>query len=293
MQNITTIDVSASPCLSDQEQERLTELECRIRAGLQGYIEAGLCLAEIRDLRLYRRDYKTFQEYCQGQWGFTPQYCNRLIGASSVVKNLETNVSVLPENEGQCRPLASLTAQQQIEVWLQLTSEIPKERITGRLVQEAVETLQLANDRNLRYHRSKKLFDDFLAENPQVFGKKVKAAKVFGWHESKGKPVPPKQQELLREDVQFFLKGLESTSPLEPDTQAEREALEIASKLCCFSEQQLADGLLRMGSKYVAQTLIKLLPNLPQIEDRERAEEVMNQLYDSADKINDFFGFDE
>lgn len=300
----TTIEISSS--LSPEEIQQLAELEDRIRAGLKSIIEAGRCLMEVRDLRLYRADYKSFQEYCQHRWEMTPQYGNRLIAASCVIQNLEseTNVSLLPENEIQCRPLASLPVQQQTEVWLRLISEVPKEEITGRLVEEAVQTLRLENDRNLCYHRATEIYVDFLSENPDSFGKKIKVSQVFQWLEKKGKPLPERQQALLKEDIQVYLEELEESSPIkiEPAAEAERKALrkalETASTLASYSGKELADGLCQMGGKYVAAFLIELLPaiseiEISEIENRQQAEELMKELYRTADKLNDFFGFDE
>ena len=49
-------------------------------------MEVGLALAEIRDLRLYRREYSGFAEYCREKWGWTRQHAYRLIEAAPVGK---------------------------------------------------------------------------------------------------------------------------------------------------------------------------------------------------------------
>ncbi len=62
-------------------------------------MEAGLALAEIRDLRLYRHGYRNFTEYCQKKWVWTRQHAYWLIETAPVRKchQLVTNESVARE----------------------------------------------------------------------------------------------------------------------------------------------------------------------------------------------------
>ena len=67
-------------------------------------------LREIRDGRLYRTQFGTFEEYCQLRWGFTPQHSNRLVMAARVVKAIEMEPigSITPQTESQARELTRL-----------------------------------------------------------------------------------------------------------------------------------------------------------------------------------------
>ena len=69
-----------------RDDQRLAELEKTIAKGKKTFVEVGLALAEIRDLRLYRRDYGGFEEYCREKWGWTRQHAYRLIEAAPVAK---------------------------------------------------------------------------------------------------------------------------------------------------------------------------------------------------------------
>jgi len=62
-----------------------------------------LALVEIRDSRLYREDYETFEEHCRDRWNIDRTYAHRIIGAASVVNNLLPMGNV-PANERQVRP---------------------------------------------------------------------------------------------------------------------------------------------------------------------------------------------
>ena len=94
--------------LTVAEQTELAQHEAVIERGLKSFVNTGLALAGVRDGRLYRDEYGTFEEYCQRRWGITPQHGRRLIQAKEVVNNLEPTGSILPTTERQARPLTQL-----------------------------------------------------------------------------------------------------------------------------------------------------------------------------------------
>src|SRR5512143_2557877 len=69
-----------------RDDERLAELEKVIAKGRKTFVEVGLALAEIRDLRLYKREYSGFEEYCREKWGWKRAHAYRLIDAADVAK---------------------------------------------------------------------------------------------------------------------------------------------------------------------------------------------------------------
>jgi len=145
--------------LSEREKKVFTELESEIEQNLRGFKRVGYALSVIRDQRLYRIDYDTFEEYCREAWDLGRPQAYRLIDSYNVVENLspigdkmspmgdkdEVIVfEILPENEAQARPLASLSQDQQIAVW-QMVIDIAKEtgcKITAELVQRCVSSYQ-------------------------------------------------------------------------------------------------------------------------------------------------------
>ncbi len=64
----------------------LGELEKTIARGKQRLMEMGLALGAVRDLRLYRREYRSFDEYCRAKWGCSRQRIYRLIRAAHAGK---------------------------------------------------------------------------------------------------------------------------------------------------------------------------------------------------------------
>ncbi len=91
-----------------RDDERLTELEKTIARGKKTFVEVGLALAEIRDLRLYRREYGGFEEYCRRKWGWSKPYCTQLITAAAVVEALPATTKVAIATESQARELAKV-----------------------------------------------------------------------------------------------------------------------------------------------------------------------------------------
>ena len=75
-----------SQIMSIREGQRLEELEKIIARGRKTFVEVGMSLAEIRDLRLYKREYAGFEEYCREKWGWTRQHAYRLIEAAPIGK---------------------------------------------------------------------------------------------------------------------------------------------------------------------------------------------------------------
>lgn len=68
----------------------------------------------IRDGRLYRKSYGTFEDYCRERWGWSKRHCDRLIGAAEISRDLGP---IGPTTESQARPLTKLPPEQRSEAW--------------------------------------------------------------------------------------------------------------------------------------------------------------------------------
>ena len=55
-------------------------------------------LASVRDKRLYKAEWPTFEAYCRDRWGFSDEYARLNMRASEVMRNLQspTIVGLLP-----------------------------------------------------------------------------------------------------------------------------------------------------------------------------------------------------
>ena len=120
---------------------RLSELETVIERGLKTFVQVGEALAEIRETRIYKPLYGSFEAYCQERWGWNARRARQIIGATEVVETLERyNCTALPSNEGQSRPLVSLPESEQPAAWeraQELAAE-NSEPVRARHVEQAV-----------------------------------------------------------------------------------------------------------------------------------------------------------
>lgn len=116
------------PSLTPQESDRLRDCEETIEHGLQTFYEVGCALAEIRDSRLYRATYGSFENYCQERWGISRRRGDELIAAAAVVNNVRDAVPaslesernsahVIPTNEAQANEIAHLDPTTQRIAW--------------------------------------------------------------------------------------------------------------------------------------------------------------------------------
>jgi len=124
--------------LNIEESHELERCEVVIKQGLKTFIEVGEALFIIRDKRLYRNEFNTFEDYCQQKWSMPRRHVNRMIAASETIINLGPIGPILPESESQVRPLTNLEPEIQKEVWKEVV-ETHGENITAAKVQEIVE----------------------------------------------------------------------------------------------------------------------------------------------------------
>jgi len=142
--------------------EELTEEELVDRQHLElkverAFVEAGKALRELRDRRLYRDIYRTFEVYCRVRFGFTYRYGNQLIAGSLVIENLETvknrsqnqseqmgtiRSQILPTKLEQVKPLTSIEPEEQWKIWQQAVETAGGKVPSGRIVKGIVERLK-------------------------------------------------------------------------------------------------------------------------------------------------------
>lgn len=114
--------------LSSAEATQLADCEARIERGLPTFIEVGRALLTIRDGRLYRSGYGTFEGYCRKRWDFDSSHARRLTAAAEVLEIVagdeDQSVPVgtersLPQSERVARELTSLRSEPEKlrEVW--------------------------------------------------------------------------------------------------------------------------------------------------------------------------------
>jgi|GEM_PF-2311062 len=141
------------PPLSQREEKLLADLEGVIETNMKGFVLVGMALATIKNQKLYRIQYPTFEEYLLRVWDIAARTAYQLIEAAYVHENLKDflergnlnncsqieNVNhslesenvrhgaqteiILPKNERQARPLTLFSPEEQKEIWLRVLDE--------------------------------------------------------------------------------------------------------------------------------------------------------------------------
>ena len=129
--------------LSSTELATLASYETVIEQGLESFVEVGNALAAIRDRRLYRAEFSTFEAYCQDKWSLTRRHVNRLVAAAEVTEDVGP-MGPKPTSERQSRPLKQVPKEQRAEVWQDAVESAPKDEsgkpaVTAKHVQAAVD----------------------------------------------------------------------------------------------------------------------------------------------------------
>jgi hypothetical protein len=132
-----------SPALSDSERLQLVDFEETIANGLETFFEVGSALLAIRDGRLYRDRFQTFEAYCIERWGFGRTYAWRVIGAAQRFNLLPPGETRKPTSEFQMRPFLKLKPHDFPPAWRKVLEKAKDERVTSKLI----DTLIASSDR--------------------------------------------------------------------------------------------------------------------------------------------------
>ena len=131
------------PALSDVEKRDLARLELDVEAGLLEFRRAGLALQEIRERKLHRENYPTFDAYTKDRWGCSRRRADQLIAAAELVDLLTlqtgTTGSQLPASERQARELLPVPEADRPAVWEAAVKAAGGKQPTAAEVRAAVE----------------------------------------------------------------------------------------------------------------------------------------------------------
>lgn len=140
LQKLSKTQLSTTPKenLSDPERERLLSCENVLERHLGAFFEVGRALLEIKNSKLYRTDYETFEDYCICRWEMTKTHAYRLLNGAEIIDHLSPMGDILPRNERQVRPLTGLPPKTIQKVWKRAIEKATEKPLTSRVVQEAV-----------------------------------------------------------------------------------------------------------------------------------------------------------
>jgi len=168
-QRAAKIEIAPKP-LTSEETSELKRLEGIIEDNLMNAFAIGDALTKIKTEKLYRSNYRTFDQYCLAKWGFGRAYGYRHIDAAKVyhgIKELLTNGDTqLPQSEAQARPLVKLKEPaKMLKAWNTALKKAGDGRVTEDLVADVVAKMTGAGNR--RKGAAKPVVDVAPASNPK------------------------------------------------------------------------------------------------------------------------------
>lgn len=126
------------------ESAKFGNLELVIETGIKSFLDVGRALLEIRDQRLYRKDYQTFEAYCQKRWDMSRAHANRLADAADTIDTCLSPIGDKPANESQVRPLAQLPREERASAWNEALA-VSDGKPTAAIVEQVVAN-RMSND---------------------------------------------------------------------------------------------------------------------------------------------------
>ena len=126
--------------LTTREQQILKSCEEIINQGLETFYVVGRALMTIRDERLFRVEYSSFDEYCRERWDLTRRHGDRCIRATHVVDHISPT-AVMPTREALVRPLLRLPQVRWKEAWEEAvaTAAAQHQRLGAKHVEAVVD----------------------------------------------------------------------------------------------------------------------------------------------------------
>lgn len=96
----------------------------------------------IREQKLYREEYHTFEQFCEAEFGIGKSQAYRLIDGAEIAISLFPRGDILPTSEKQVRPLKKLPEEARQDAWDEAVDRSGGEAPTHRTVQAVVKDMR-------------------------------------------------------------------------------------------------------------------------------------------------------
>jgi hypothetical protein len=140
--------------LSDEELQEFRHLDRTVAKAAKAFVDAGIALARIKEKKLYRQKYDTFEEYCSAVHNISRSYAYHLAKAGAIVHGMSTIEDISQESlnllqcESHVRELARLPdTESRVEI-LEIVAD--GNEVTAARIREAVEAKLEAKPRSPR-----------------------------------------------------------------------------------------------------------------------------------------------
>jgi hypothetical protein len=134
--------------LTDFEKKRKAELELVVEQNLEAFLKAGAALAELRNRRLYRVEFPSFESYVQSRFSLHRAAVDGVIRSAQTAQVLiDAGIELSPDTTAAVlRPISGLPDDElKIQVW-RLAETLAPERVTQPLVARVTRLIRNALD---------------------------------------------------------------------------------------------------------------------------------------------------
>lgn len=142
---VTAEVVDDSP-MTEDETLKLSACENLIEKGLACMGETVTAIKQIRDERLYRKSYGSFNDYCTERWKRSSRRIYQLIGAREIAEGLakSSEAMIQPTRESQLRELKKIGSSEvkQAEAWDKAVETAGGQQPTAKEVSVAVKAVK-------------------------------------------------------------------------------------------------------------------------------------------------------
>jgi hypothetical protein len=141
-----SISTKPHDILSDEERKKLENLELVIKSGIRSFITVGVALSSVRDQRLYRDNYDSFEQYVWGKWQLSRSHGYRLITAAAIIDQARKMSPMgdklkLPNSERAVRCLSKLPTAQHGAILAKANELAGDGQVTEAHMRDAIERL--------------------------------------------------------------------------------------------------------------------------------------------------------
>lgn len=214
----------------------LTTYEQIIATGIKAFRDMGAALAAIRDGKLYRPEYPTFEAYCSQRWQLSRPRAYQIIDAAAVVSNLSTNGDKLPTNERQARELIGLDPEEQKIVWQVVKKTAPGDVVTAAHVKSVVNVFKevlISSAIDNGQGESVKVHNLMTAAITEETYERMRRQQVY----ITGQSTPPSPETRLTRLTMTVTKLQELDVPVAERLEAARVARQLAERLARWADE--------------------------------------------------------
>lgn len=102
-------EIKVKDKLAPPARERFELLKQAIQDGLAACFVVGSAIREIKECKYYEADgYKTFEDFCDGEYGWTKRYCNQLIMDAKAINSLPESLRKFITSHKAAQELAKI-----------------------------------------------------------------------------------------------------------------------------------------------------------------------------------------